>query len=71
MLSKRYTSMNYSAPKSVAAAPNASVVKKSSRFAAAEVWDAKQKLGQAVATDAIETCIKLADKYGVGTVFSR
>jgi L-2-hydroxycarboxylate dehydrogenase (NAD+) len=48
--------------------PNATVVKKSSRFAAAEVWDAKQKLGQAVATDAIETCIKLADQYGVGTV---
>ena len=48
--------------------PNASVVKKPSRFAAAEVWDAKQKLGQAVAVDAIETCIKLADQYGVGTV---
>jgi L-2-hydroxycarboxylate dehydrogenase (NAD+) len=48
--------------------PNAVVQKKPSRFAAAEVWDAQQKLGQAVAVDAIERCIQLADQYGVGTV---
>ena len=48
--------------------PNATVTRKPSRFEAAEVWDAHQKLGQAVAVDAIERCIQLADKYGVGTV---
>jgi len=48
--------------------PNASVTKKATRFEAAEVWDAHQKLGQAVAVDAINRCIELADKYGVGTV---
>src|SRR5882672_3913155 len=48
--------------------PNAQVEKKSSRFAASEIWNANKKLGQAVAMDAVETCIKLADKYGVGQV---
>ncbi|MEY3530693.1 MAG: putative oxidoreductase YjmC [Verrucomicrobiota bacterium] len=48
--------------------PNATVTKKATRFAATEVWDAHQKLGQAVAVDAIERCIELADQYGVGTV---
>ena len=45
--------------------PNATVTKKATRFEAAEVWDAHQKLGQAVAVDAIERCIELADKYGI------
>lgn len=48
--------------------PAAEVEKRPSRFAAAEVWNANRKLGQAVATDAIERCIELADQYGVGTV---
>ncbi|HEV2330115.1 MAG TPA: Ldh family oxidoreductase [Verrucomicrobiae bacterium] len=48
--------------------PGAKIDKKPSRFAAAEIWDGNFKLGQAVAYEAMETCIKLADKYGVGMV---
>jgi LDH2 family malate/lactate/ureidoglycolate dehydrogenase len=48
--------------------PKAVVKKIPSRFQAAEVWDAGKKLGQAVAWDAIETCIRLADTFGTGTV---
>jgi len=48
--------------------PNATVTKRATRFDAAEVWDARKKLGQAVAVDAIERCIALAEKHGVGTV---
>src|SRR5580692_169237 len=48
--------------------PGAKVEKKPTRFAAAEIWNANKKLGQAVAVDAIETCIALADKYGIGQV---
>ena len=38
------------------------------RFAASEVWDAKRKLGQAVAHEAMEACIRLADSFGIGQV---
>ena len=48
--------------------PDARMEKKPSRFAASEVWDASRKLGQAVAYEAIEECIALADKYGIGMV---
>ncbi len=48
--------------------PGAVIEKKPSRFAAAEIWNCNQKLGQAVASEAMETCIELADKYGVGMV---
>lgn len=48
--------------------PAAKLEKLESRFAAAEIWNAHRKLGQAVAYEAIETCIELADKYGVGMV---
>ncbi|HEY1787288.1 MAG TPA: Ldh family oxidoreductase [Verrucomicrobiae bacterium] len=48
--------------------PGAKIDKKPSRFAAAEIWDANFKLGQAVAFEAMDTCIKLADRYGVGMV---
>jgi ureidoglycolate dehydrogenase (NAD+) len=48
--------------------PAAQVSKLPSRFAAAEIWDANRKLGQAVAYEAMETCIRLADQYGVGMV---
>ena len=48
--------------------PGAAVQKLPSRFKAAEVWDARKKLGQAVAWEAIDTCMKLADTYGTGTV---
>ena len=48
--------------------PRAAIAKLPSRFKAAEVWDAQKKLGQAVAWEAIDTCMKLADEYGCGTV---
>jgi len=40
----------------------------SSRFAASQVWNANKKLGQATAYEAIETCMQLADSYGIGQV---
>jgi len=48
--------------------PKAAITKLPSRFKAAEVWDAHKKLGQATACEAIDTCMKLADTYGTGTV---
>ncbi|NCY02890.1 MAG: lactate dehydrogenase [Planctomycetia bacterium] len=48
--------------------PRATIRRLPSRFDAAEVWDAGKKLGQAVAWEAIETCIRLADRHGTGTV---
>lgn len=48
--------------------PGAAIRRIPSRFQAAEVWDANKKLGQAVAWEAIDTCMRLADTYGTGTV---
>ncbi|MFZ4733161.1 MAG: Ldh family oxidoreductase [Pirellulales bacterium] len=48
--------------------PRAAIRRLPGRFAAAEVWDAGRKLGQAVAWEAIESCIRLADRHGTGTV---
>jgi len=48
--------------------PGATVIKKPSRFEAAQKWLSNKKLGQAVAFDAMDTCCRLADKYGVATV---
>ncbi|MEO1991197.1 MAG: Ldh family oxidoreductase [Pirellulales bacterium] len=48
--------------------PNADIQKIPNRFDAAEVWDAGKKLGQAVAWEAIDRCIELADQHGTGTV---
>jgi L-2-hydroxycarboxylate dehydrogenase (NAD+) len=48
--------------------PGAQIEKIPTRFKAAEIWKANRKLGQAVAIEAMETCIRLADEYGVGTV---
>ncbi|MEM6334342.1 MAG: Ldh family oxidoreductase [Planctomycetota bacterium] len=48
--------------------PGATIDKLPSRFAACQVWNANRKLGQAVAFEAIDTCIDLADQYGVGIV---
>ena len=48
--------------------PKASITRLPTRFKAAEAWDAQKKLGQAVAWEAIDTCMKLADTYGCGTV---
>jgi len=38
------------------------------KFAASEVWDAQKKLGQSVAFRAMERCMEMADKYGIGQV---
>lgn len=48
--------------------PNASIERLPSRFASAQVWNANRKLGQAVALEAIEACIEMADRTGVGMV---
>ncbi|MDQ8205364.1 Ldh family oxidoreductase [Pelagicoccus sp. SDUM812003] len=48
--------------------PGASIEKLDTRFEASQVWNANRKLGQATAYEALETCIELADKYGVGQV---
>jgi len=48
--------------------PSAKILKKESRFASSEVWDCQFKLGQATAYEAMERCIELADKYGIGQV---
>lgn len=48
--------------------PGAEIEVKESRFPAVQSWNANRKLGQAVACEAIETCIRLADEYGSGTV---
>jgi ureidoglycolate dehydrogenase (NAD+) len=48
--------------------PAVKIEKLPSRFAASEIWNGHFKLGQAVAYEAMDTCMKLADKYGVGIV---
>ncbi len=48
--------------------PGAKIEKVSSRFAAAQTWNANKKLGQAVATEAMQACTEMADTYGVGIV---
>jgi L-2-hydroxycarboxylate dehydrogenase (NAD+) len=48
--------------------PGAIIEKLPSRFAAAEVWNGHFKLGQAIAYEAMDTCMRLADKFGVGMV---
>lgn len=48
--------------------PRAEIRRLPGRFAAAEVWDARKKLGQSVAWQAIDRCIELAERYGTGTV---
>jgi L-2-hydroxycarboxylate dehydrogenase (NAD+) len=48
--------------------PGAEIEVIESRFAASETWNAHRKLGQSVAYRAIERCIALADRYGIGQV---
>ncbi len=48
--------------------PNATIEKIPSQFKAVQTWNANRKLGQAVAYEAMETCMKLADEFGVGIV---
>ena len=53
---------------SMGCVPNAEIEKKAGRFASAQVWDAHRKLGQAVAYEATEACIEMANRTGVGMV---
>jgi len=48
--------------------PGAEIEKLPSKFKAVQRWDAHKKLGQAVAFEAMETCMALADEFGVGVV---
>jgi L-2-hydroxycarboxylate dehydrogenase (NAD+) len=48
--------------------PKAKIEKIATRFRGAQVWNANRKHGQATAYAAIETAIKLADRYGIGMV---
>jgi len=48
--------------------PGAEIEVIEKKFAASEVWDGKLKLGQSVAFRAMERCMELADKYGIGQV---
>ncbi|MCC5021590.1 MAG: Ldh family oxidoreductase [Candidatus Synoicihabitans palmerolidicus] len=47
---------------------NVEIEEKPSRFAAAKIWNANRKLGQATTYAALEAAIRLADEYGVGMV---
>jgi LDH2 family malate/lactate/ureidoglycolate dehydrogenase len=48
--------------------PGAQIEVKPSKFEATKIWNANKKLGQSTAYRAMDEAIKLADKYGVGTV---
>jgi L-2-hydroxycarboxylate dehydrogenase (NAD+) len=48
--------------------PGAAIRRLPGRFTASQVWDAQRKLGQAVALEAMETCMALADRHGIGQV---
>ena len=48
--------------------PGASVTITNDRFPAVQRWDAHKKLGQAIAFDAMQACMNMADEYGTGTV---
>lgn len=48
--------------------PNAEITKLPPKYPAIHRWNANRKLGQAVAFDAMNLSMKLADEYGVGIV---
>ncbi len=48
--------------------PGATIEVLPNQFAATEIWNANKKLGQSVAFDAMQRCIELANKYGIGQV---
>jgi LDH2 family malate/lactate/ureidoglycolate dehydrogenase len=48
--------------------PGAAVEKLPSRYKAVQRWNANRKLGMAVAFDAMDACMKMADEFGVGIV---
>lgn len=48
--------------------PKAAIEKLPSKYKAVQRWNANRKLGQAVAFQAMNHCMKLADEFGVGVV---
>src|SRR5689334_19101606 len=48
--------------------PGATIEKLPSKYKAVQRWNANRKLGQAVAFEAMATCMKLADEFGIGAV---
>jgi L-2-hydroxycarboxylate dehydrogenase (NAD+) len=48
--------------------PGAEIKVIDKKFAASEAWDGNLKLGQSVAFRAMERCMELADRYGIGQV---
>src|SRR5512142_2976861 len=48
--------------------PKAKIEKVKAPFRAAQIWNANRKLGQATGYAAMETAMKLADRYGIGMV---
>jgi LDH2 family malate/lactate/ureidoglycolate dehydrogenase len=48
--------------------PGASIEKLPSKYKAVQRWNANRKLGMAVAFEAMDACMKMADEYGCGTV---
>ncbi|MDX1565209.1 MAG: Ldh family oxidoreductase, partial [Phycisphaeraceae bacterium] len=48
--------------------PGAAIEKIDTGFKAVQAWDANKKLGQAVAFEAMDAAMTMADEYGSGTV---
>ncbi|HUK83493.1 MAG TPA: Ldh family oxidoreductase [Verrucomicrobiae bacterium] len=48
--------------------PGATLEKLPTKFKAVQRWNANKKLGQSVAFEAMDTCMRLADEFGVGVV---
>ena len=48
--------------------PGAGIEKRPSRFKAVQTWNADRKLGPAVAFEAMDACMRLADEFGIGAV---
>ncbi|MDD2706678.1 MAG: Ldh family oxidoreductase [Verrucomicrobiae bacterium] len=48
--------------------PGATIEKLPGRFKAVQRWNANRKLGQSVAFEAMDCCMKMADEYGAGIV---
>jgi LDH2 family malate/lactate/ureidoglycolate dehydrogenase len=48
--------------------PGATIEKLPGKYKAVQRWNANRKLGMAVAFEAMQTCMKLADEFGVGII---
>src|SRR5581483_5751598 len=48
--------------------PGATIEKLPSKYKAVQRWNANRKLGMAVAFEAMDACMKMADEFGSGTV---